>query len=65
MAANGRARANCAGDTVFAPAIVVLRYGQSWRVPTGITCTSRSEGLTCTTRLGHGLFLSRERWRAY
>ena len=27
--------------------------------------TSRVTGLTCTNRSGHGLFLSRESWRAW
>ena len=42
----------------------VLAYGRSWR-RYGITCTSRSIGLTCRNQVGHGFFLSRERQRIF
>ena len=31
----------------------------------GFTCASRVTGVTCNTRGGHGLFISRESWRAW
>ena len=65
LSAKGRGHAMCAGDTAFVPTMRALAYGKSWRAPTGITCTSRTEGLTCRNRLGHGFFLSRERWRVF
>ena len=29
------------------------------------TCVSRTAGLTCTSRSGHGIFLSRARWKTW
>ena len=36
----------------------VLRFGQRWSRP-GYTCASRSTGLTCKNRAGHGWWLGR------
>jgi hypothetical protein len=36
----------------------LLRFGQSWRL-SGWACVSRSAGLTCTNRSGHGWWLGR------
>jgi hypothetical protein len=57
----------CAGDP--GPFLVeakarVLGYGGTWSGG-GISCTSRATGLTCKNRVGHGFFLSRERWRLF
>jgi hypothetical protein len=41
-----------------------LGYGRAW-ARGGITCTSRSAGLTCRNRDGRGFFLSRERQRRF
>ncbi len=60
----GRAAAVCAGDTVAARRAPVLAYGRTWS-RRGITCASRTSGLTCRNRSGHGFFLSRERWRLF
>lgn len=46
------------------PSPRVLPYGQTWRSGS-FTCTSRRTGVTCRNRAGHGLFVSRERWRAW
>ena len=62
--ATGKASASCAGDTVAMPNARVLAYGTTWRGG-GFTCLSRTTGLRCTNRGGHGLFLSRERWRVW
>jgi hypothetical protein len=35
----------------------LLRFGQTWRFPGYWTCVSRSSGLTCTNRSGHGWWL--------
>jgi hypothetical protein len=57
----------CAGDP--GPFLVetrarVLAYGRT-RSAGGISCSSRTTGLTCRNRSGHGFFLSRERWRTF
>jgi hypothetical protein len=64
VAATGRARPTCAGDTAVDRRAPVLRYGRSWRRG-GVTCLSRTIGLRCRNRAGHGFFLSRERWRLF
>ena len=61
---SGRARATCAGDTVFDPGARTLAYGETWRRG-GITCSASRIGLRCTSRSGHGFFLARERWRLF
>ena len=38
----------------------VLRYGSRW-THAEVTCRSRTSGLTCRNRAGHGFFLSRQR----
>jgi hypothetical protein len=55
----GRARTVCAGDTVLSPRARVVRYGTTWRGGL-FTCKSRTSGLTCKNRSGHGFFLSRQ-----
>jgi len=58
----------CAGGIMYdardKPTYVTLGYGRIWHYKT-FTCTSRVTGLTCTNRAGHGLFISRESWRAF
>jgi hypothetical protein len=60
----GRPWLVCHGDTVFDPAARVLAYGQVWSRG-GFMCNSRTAGLRCTNRGGHGFFLSRERWSMF
>jgi hypothetical protein len=63
----GRARrgsVTCAGDTVIDRHARVLAYGQRWRGGP-FMCVSRVTGLTCTSRAGHGIFLSRASWRVW
>ena len=55
-----RAGGLCIGDTVMEPSAPVLPYGKNWSRG-GFTCMSRTTGLTCKNRAGHGWFLSRER----
>ena len=62
MGAGGRAGATCAGDTVADPRARVLAYGRAW-ARDGFTCLSARIGLMCTNRVGHGFFLSKERWQ--
>jgi Family of unknown function (DUF6636) len=59
LAAGGRARLTCHGDTAILPHSHVLRYGSRWK-HAGITCRSRTTGLRCFNRAGHGFFLSRQ-----
>ncbi|MGD9695466.1 MAG: DUF6636 domain-containing protein [Thermoleophilia bacterium] len=60
----GRGRGLCVGDTVLNSRAKVLAYGTS--IKRGrITCTSRTAGLTCANKNGHGFFLSRQRIRVY
>jgi hypothetical protein len=57
----GRAILVCHGDTAIDPTSRILVYGTTWRRG-GLTCDSRSIGLRCSNRSGHGFFLSRQRW---
>lgn len=59
MNATGRVVLTCHGDTAILPNARILRYGTSWRRG-GFTCRSRTVGLRCVNRTGHGFFLSRQ-----
>jgi Family of unknown function (DUF6636) len=39
----------------------LLRFGQSWKVGAYWRCVSRSTGLTCRNRAGHGWWVGRSR----
>ncbi|HEX3268009.1 MAG TPA: serine/threonine-protein kinase [Gaiellaceae bacterium] len=60
MGATGRASVVCAGDSAIEQSARVLRYGERWSRG-ALTCLSRSVGLRCRNRSGHGFFLSRGR----
>jgi hypothetical protein len=66
---NGKGLVTCSGGILYnpdtqRPSYVTLPYGKTWR--RGVfTCRSRTTGLTCTNHRGHGLFISRESWRAW
>ncbi len=64
----GRAHVVCSGGILYDgrdhPVLRTIPYGSVWRQGP-YTCRSRLSGLTCTTRAGHGLFLSRASWRAW
>ena len=64
VAATGRARPTCAGDTAVDRRAAVLRYGRTWRRG-GVRCLSRTIGLRCSNRSGHGFFLARQRWSLF
>jgi hypothetical protein len=59
----------CSGGILYnpttqRPTYVTLPYGKSWR--RGVfTCLSRVTGVTCTSRAGHGVFVSRQSWRVW
>ena len=60
----GRPILVCHGDTAIDPTSHILRYGQTWR-RSGLACTSRFDGLTCTNQSKHGFFLSRQSWKIF
>jgi hypothetical protein len=64
LTARGRARPQCAGDTVVDRRARMIRYGSAWR-RNGLVCSSRTTGLRCSNRAGHGFVLSRARWRVF
>ena len=68
LTATGRAvPVLCAGDPgpfVVEAKASVLGYGHTWSGG-GLSCSSATTGVTCRNRVGHGFFLSRERWRTF
>ncbi|MDX6504869.1 MAG: hypothetical protein QOE29_1994, partial [Gaiellaceae bacterium] len=46
------------------PVYTTLPYGKTSRHGP-FTCVSRFTGVTCTSDRGHGLFISRQSWRAW
>ncbi|HWH95470.1 MAG TPA: DUF6636 domain-containing protein [Baekduia sp.] len=64
LSTTGRAQRLCVGDTVRDPAAKILKYGATRRYGP-FTCTSRTTGLRCTTRAGHGFELSRQRQKLF
>lgn len=63
MAARGRPKRQCNGDTTLGRH-PVLGYGKTIRAG-AIRCTSRRSGLTCRNASGHGWFLSYGRIRLF
>jgi len=69
LRATGGGELNCTGGILYnsgkyRPAYATLPYGKSWHHG-AFTCRSRVTGVTCSTASGHGVFLSRESWRAW
>lgn len=65
----GRGTIACSGGILWSPdryepVYRTLAYGRTWR-SAGFTCASERTGLTCRNGHGHGLFVSRESWRAW
>jgi hypothetical protein len=60
MNRRGKARVLCAGDTVVDRTARVLGYGEVKRIG-GFKCKSKTTGLRCRNKSGHGWFLSRAR----
>ena len=46
------------------PSNRILAYGKSFHRG-AFTCSSRRTGITCRSQNGHGLFISRQAWRAW
>jgi hypothetical protein len=64
LRARGRGRIVKVTDAVAGPAAPVLAYGRTLRFGP-FRCTSRTTGLTCRNRHGHGFSVSRERRRVF
>jgi hypothetical protein len=56
----------CTGGILYTgrPSYVTLPYGKSWRRG-AFTCASRLAGVTCRSRSGHGIFVSRQAYRTW
>jgi hypothetical protein len=59
----------CTGGVLYSPGIqrlndTILPYGRTWRSGP-FTCSSRVTGITCRSRAGHGIFVSRQSWRVW
>ena len=68
LSAVRRGYVTCTGGVLYGddeqPTFADLPYGKTWRHGV-FTCASRTAGVTCRNRLGHGLFISRESWRTW
>jgi hypothetical protein len=69
LSATAKGLVECSGGILYdpdtqRPSYVTLAYGKTWRHG-AYSCSSRTTGLTCTNRRGHGLFISRQSWRAW
>jgi len=69
LGARTKGAVTCSGGILYSPDTerIVYRtvgYGTTWRSGP-ISCVSTRSGLTCRNGAGHGLFISRERWRAF
>jgi len=69
LGTRGKGSVECSGGTLYDPSTqhpryVTLAYGKTWR-HAGFTCASAVSGVTCRNRAGHGLFVSRQSWRAF
>jgi hypothetical protein len=64
VAHGGQASFVCAGDTALEPGLAALSYGTAARVG-GSECISRSDGVTCVNRAGHGFFISVQSYQVF
>ena len=61
LAAHGKAKPNCASDTIVDDSAPTLDYGSTWGGG-GVSCLSDPSGLQCSNTAGHSFFLSRDSW---
>jgi hypothetical protein len=59
----------CSGGALYDsgtqhPHVVTLPYGKTWHGG-AFACLSRSVGVTCHNKAGHGLFVSRQSYRVF
>ena len=69
LAATRKGVVTCSGGILYDPSTErpvysTLAYGSTWGHG-AYTCTSRRTGLTCKNTRGHGIFISRQSWRAF
>jgi uncharacterized protein DUF6636 len=69
LGARRKGSISCSGGVLYdpgtqRPTYVTLAYGRTWRSGP-FSCRSAVTGLTCRSRTGHGLFISRQSWRAW
>jgi hypothetical protein len=69
LTARAGAAITCSGGVLYSPdterpTFPVLPYGRTW-ARGAFACASARTGVTCRSRSGHGLFVSRERWRGW
>jgi hypothetical protein len=64
MSSSGRASALCVSDSVHDKRAKTLGYGKTRRYGS-FSCTSKTSGLRCSNRSGHGFSLNRERYRLF
>jgi hypothetical protein len=64
MRQTGRPYVLCISDTIYDAKARVFPYGTTWRGG-AFSCSSKTTGLRCTNRSGHGFFVSRERSFAF
>jgi hypothetical protein len=62
--AGGEAGFVCAGDTALDPTASSLAYGTASRVGAS-ECISRTDGITCVNRAGHGFFISIQSYQVF
>jgi hypothetical protein len=65
----GKGSVECSGGAMYDsstqhPSFVTLPYGKTWKRSV-FSCRSRVTGVTCKNPSGHGLFVSRQSWRAF
>ena len=69
LSATRKGSVNCSGGVLYnpdtqKPSYATLPYGRTWRHGP-FTCSSRVTGVTCRSRAGHGLYVSRQTWRGW
>jgi len=69
LTATRKGAVTCSGGVLYSPETQVpvyvdQPYGTTWRHGV-FGCDSRRTGVTCRSRAGHGLFISRASWRAW
>ncbi len=69
LAPTRKGAVTCSGGVLYSPerqvpVFVNRPYGTTWRHGV-FRCESKRTGVTCRSRTGHGLFISRASWRAW
>ncbi len=64
MNPTGRAATLCVSDSVHDKRAKALAYGNTRKFGS-FSCTSKTSGLRCSNRSGHGFFLNRDRYKLF